>query len=288
MNARLFFTYLVIASVSLLSLGNKNGRASSANKGNTGAPGDETSLGLPKTCMNCHNQGPIVADVEITVLDADSVAITAYKPGETYTAQVKIMASGPDLQGYGFQMIALRNNGNTDLDGFKDMNPNNYKIASISNGRTYAEHDNISSSNLFKVTWVAPPGGTGGVTFYAAGNGVNKNGMTSGDGAGVDSLQLNEFGTSPSSEPNINETVLMVSPNPIADLAKVTIAGSSTSDFSLSAYDNRGVLFLQKTVELVNSDAQIVEVSTAGWPPGIYYFTYETEKSRKIVKTIKL
>ena len=112
--------------------------------------------------------------------------------------------------------------------------------------------------------------------------------MTSGDGAGVDSLQLNEFGTSPSSEPNINETVLMVSPNPIADLAKVTIAGSSTSDFSLSAYDNRGVLFLQKTVELVNSDAQIVEVSTAGWPPGIYYFTYETEKSRKIVKTIKL
>ena len=165
---RLLFSTLIFSLIVLLSMGNKNGRASSANRGNTGAPGDETSLGQPKTCMNCHNQGPITASLAISVLDADNQPVTQYRPGQPYTAQVKITASGSGLMGYGFQMIALRDAGNTDLDGFTDSNPNNYKIASISNGRTYAEHDNISSSNTFNVNWTAPAAGTGSVTFYSS------------------------------------------------------------------------------------------------------------------------
>ncbi len=70
---------------------------------------------------------------------------------------------------------------------------NNYKIATIPNGRTYAEHDNVSTPNIFNVVWTAPAAGTGNVT-YAAGNAVDKNGLNSGDGSSVTTLKTKRIG----------------------------------------------------------------------------------------------
>ncbi len=284
---RLTVSTLILSLILLLAMGNKNGRASSANRGNTGAPGDELSLGLPKTCANCHNQGPITASLAISVLDANNQPVTQYQPGQQYTAQVKITATGSGLVGYGFQMIALRDAGNTDLDGFSDQNPNNYKIASISNGRTYAEHDNISVSNTFNVKWTAPVAGTGSVTFYAAGNGVNANGGTGGDGSGLNSLQLTEAGTASEAEPFAAMAPMAVFPSPMPENAYLKIGQAASGDYRLRAYDNNAKMVWENQLWLPETGAT-VELPAAAWSPGVYYLQLEGGGGASIVKAVKL
>lgn len=294
---RLAISTIFLGLIVLLSMGNKNGRASSANRGNTGAPGDETSLGQPKTCINCHNQGPITASLAISVLDVDNIPVTQYRPGQQYTAQVKITASGAGLSGYGFQMIALKNAGNTDLDGFSDMNPNNYKIATITNGRTYAEHDNISTSNTFNVKWTAPAAGTGSVTFYSAGNGVNANGGTGGDGSGFSTLQLTEHSTSSTVEPVETEPVetepaniivpMSVFPSPILENAQLKIGQLAAGRYRIRAFDS-GAKMVWENELWVPEIGAIVEVPAAAWPKGLYYLQLEGAGGGTIIKAVKL
>lgn len=279
------FVFL-LAFLALVSLGNKNGRASQAQKGNTGAPGDETQGGQPVTCMNCHNSGPITASVAIHLLNASGDTVSQYVPGQPYTARVSINASGPNLQGYGFQMIALRNSDNTDLNAFSDVNPNNYKIATIPNGRRYAEHDNVSSTNTFNVAWTAPPAGTGNVTFYAAGNGVNKNGTTSGDGAGFSSLTLPEAGTSSAAEPALSVSGL-VWPNPAQQDFMLRLTSDLAGDFVFKAFDTAGQLVWQSQFFLPSGSSEIL-VSAENWAKGVYFIAIEGSKSATNVKVLKL
>lgn len=286
MNLRQFSFLLISLLLLLMSLGNKNGRASAANRGNTGAPGDELSGGQPRTCINCHNQGPITASLSISVLDAAGNAVTQYMPGAAYTARVKITAAGTDLSGYGFQMIALRDNGNTDLDGFSDMNPNNYKLVSISNGRTYAEHDNVSAVNTFDVKWTAPAAGAGSVTFYAAGNGVNGNGNTGGDGAALNSLRLTEFGTVDAPEATSFPGV-RVFPNPVAQTLRISLGSSLTGECRVSVFDLAGRQVMATTAagEMLASG---LEISAETWKPGTYVVRLENAGRQSHVKVVKL
>jgi len=284
---RLVVSTLFLSLIVLLSMGNKNGRASSANRGNTGAPGDETSMNQPTTCINCHNQGPITASLAISVFDVDNIPVTQYRPGQQYTAQVKITASGTGLTGYGFQMIALKDAGNTDLDGFSDMNPNNYKIATITNGRTYAEHDNISTANTFNVKWTAPTAGTGSVTFYSSGNGVNGNGGTGGDGSGFSALKLTEFGTTAANEA-VNIVVPMsIFPSPILENARLKIGQLPSGNYRLRAFDNGAKMIWENELSLPEMGATI-ELPAASWSPGVYYLQLQGPGGAAIVKVVKL
>jgi hypothetical protein len=288
MKFRLVYMVFLCALCAVVLLGNKNGRASQAQKGNTGAPGDETQSGQPKTCMSCHNQGPITASVAINVLDANNAPVTQYTPGQQYTARVTITASGLDLGGYGFQMIALRASDNSDLDGFTDSNPNNYKLASIPGGRTYAEHDNISTPNTFNVRWTAPPAGTGVVKFYASGNGVNKNGQTSGDGAGVASLTLTEFGTTTSIDNVLDFSAkATVTPNPARSESRFRAQVPASGDYRLEAFDLAGHLVWSSAQQVQDSDLNI-EISMADWVPGIYLLRASGAGASAIVKVLKL
>jgi len=270
----------------LLVLGNKNGRASQAQRGNTGAPGDETQSGQPKTCINCHGQGPILASLALSVLDSANNPVTQYLAGKNYTARVTITASGAGLNGYGFQMIGLRDSDNTDLDGFTDVNPNNYKLASIPEGRTYAEHSNISTSNLFNVTWTAPPTGTGSITLYAAGNGVNSNGTSSGDGSGFNSLKLTESSTF-TNEIAEHLPKLTVFPNPLQDQSTVHLESLEAGEYQVTAFDLSGksVWITQQNLILGKTSFYI---PSAAWLPGIYFIRLEKGNQATSVKVLKL
>lgn len=287
MTLRLLFTTLIFGLILILGMGNKNGRASSQNRGNTGAPGDETSLGQPKTCQNCHNQGPILASLDITVLNANNQPITQYQPGQQYTASVKITATGTGLQGYGFQMIALRDAGNTDLDGFTDTNPNNYKIATITNGRTYAEHDNISTANTFNVKWTAPVAGTGNITFYASGNGVNGNGTTSGDGGAKFSLHLQEFGTVAANEPQSPDYSMRLSPNPVIGDTRLNTGTLPTGQYRARSFNASAKMVWESPVT-VTGPSEDIQIPAAEWQAGLYYIQLEGAHGHAIVKVVKL
>lgn len=270
----------------LVLLGNKNGRASQAQRGNTGAPGDETEGGQPKTCIACHNQSSILASVAVSVLDSASNPVTQYIPGKLYTARVTITASGNNLNGYGFQMIGLRDSDNSDLDGFSDVNPNNYKIATIPGGRTYAEHNNISATNTFDVRWTAPPTGTGSVTLYAAGNGVNATGTSSGDGSGFGSVKLTEL---VSSTQNLDGALarIAVYPNPVQSTSVLNLKQLEAGAYQISAFDISGKTVWSSQQTLPEGDSNL-SFSTADWRPGVYIIRLETAGKSSSVKVLKL
>ena len=270
----------------LVLLGNKNGRASQSQSGNTGAPGDETQGGQPKTCIACHSQSSILASVAVSVLDSSNTPVTQYIPGKLYTARVTITASGNNLNGYGFQMIGLRDSNNSDLDGFSDVNPNNYKIATIPGGRTYAEHNNISDTNIFDVRWTAPPTGTGSVTLYAAGNGVNANGTSSGDGSGFGSVKLTEL---VSSSQNLEGALARIAlqPNPVQSTAVLKLKQLDAGVYQISAFDISGKTVWSSQQTLPEGDS-ILSFSTAEWLPGVYFIRLETAGKSSSVKVLKL
>ncbi|MEZ4920519.1 MAG: choice-of-anchor V domain-containing protein [Saprospiraceae bacterium] len=284
------FTYTLAALLlcSIAFLGNKNGRASQAGKGNTGAPGDETSpSGLKRTCGYCHASTQIFSDMEITILDSMGNAISEYIPESQYTARVRVNATGNGIAGYGFQMIALRDSGYVDLDGFTDMNPNNYKIATTnSNGRTYAEHDNISSVDSFLVKWTAPPAGTGNITFYASGNAVNGNGQSSGDGPCNDSLKLTEAVLSSNLSLQVPTFELSAYPNPVQDQVNFVISVLKTEVYKVDVFNQSGQQVYNGNTQLVNQYNQL-RVDASNWTPGVYYARLSGAGQSKVIKLVK-
>ncbi len=272
MKIRLLYFFFFGALCFTILPGNKNGRASEAKRGNTGAPGDETNTnGSPRTCNYCHfgAAGPVVF---IHLLDENGDTLTQYTPGHKYKARVLIQNTNPNLIGYGFQMIALRNADSTDLDGFSDPGNNtvnNYKIATIANGRTYAEHDNISNANQFEVVWTAPPAGTGPVTFYAAGNAVNRNGTSSGDGAAHSSLEIGEDLAASTNNWGDNTPTIRVWPNPTTTNAMLQVELPWAGNFQIRVFDSSGRLVWAAKQELFSGQNR-VDLPAAAWAPGVY------------------
>jgi hypothetical protein len=238
--------------------------------------------------MDCHDDGNFNPFVSIHIVDSSNTAISQYTPGQHYIARVTINTSGATPAGYGFQMIALRDNGNTDLDGFTDVNPNNYKLATISNGRTYAEHPTISASDTFNVRWTAPPAGTGSVTFYAAGNAVNGNNNTSGDGANFTSLQLPEAGILAAGEVSAaTAPTLQVFPNPVYYDVEARFYLPFSGIFLLKAYDLSGNLVWSESRNC-SAGNNTCRIPTEKWPAGAYILSLSGAQTSLTVKILKL
>lgn len=293
MKFRLVYTIFIGALLLVFSLGNKNGRASTPpGAGNTGAPGDEALFnGTPIVCNSCHtpsNPNPISSSVTISILDADGDTVTQYLPGNQYTARVIINTQTGNPVRWGFQMIALKDAGNTDLDGFSDVNPNNYKIATVnSTGRTYAEHDNSSTSNIFNVKWTAPVAGTGNVTFYAAGNAVNNNGQNTGDGASFSNLKLTEGSVSSTQNPDADRLGLRLWPNPIVAETNFYFNAPQAGNYRLAVHDLSGRMVWESTQTLPSGENHLA-ISAAGWDSGIYFASLTGNGVSANVKVVKL
>lgn len=168
-------------------MSNKGGRASQQGQGSTGAPGE------PETCKNCHN-GNIVVELKMYVIDGKDT-VKSYEPGKSYFIDVVVNPlSGPTPKAYGFQitgLIAALNKTGVNIKTISAVSANS-KTATADNGRLYAEHNGVTPANTFRIAWIAPPVGTGAVSFYTAGNGVNANNSESGDGSNKTSKQLDE------------------------------------------------------------------------------------------------
>ena len=184
-------------------------------------------------------------------------------------------------------MIALEDEGNTDIDGFSDINPNNYKIATVnSTGRTYAEHDNSSTSNIFNVRWTAPIAGTGSVTFYAAGNAVNNNGQNTGDGASYSNFKLVEGSASSTQNPDAENLGLRIWPNPIATEANISAVLPQAGDYRVAVYDLSGRLVWKNAYTLPAGENRL-EVSATKWGAGVYFVNFSGNGISANIKVAK-
>jgi Secretion system C-terminal sorting domain/Reeler domain len=287
-----YSAFLMFLLLMVLAVGsaNKNGRAATANKGNTGAPGDDMNAnGFKITCQNCHNAGPITATMGIVMLDAQGDTVTTFTPGADYTIRVNIDGVGTTVSRYGFQMIPIRDSDNSDIKGMSDwgsLTSNNYKISNInSTNRTYAEHANASLTDTFNVRWKAPLAGTGSVTFYASGNAVNNNGGTSGDGAAVATLKVFDATVSTSTDEPLVES-LKLFPNPVVD--QVTLQGqfNEKGTYDLSVFNLQGQRVWSQQSNL--NGWQQYSIPTSDWPAGVYLLQVRNEGGKlthtKIVK----
>lgn len=154
----------------------------------TNAPYIENCPTCPRenNCTACHtgaapNSGP--GSVTIAGLPAN------YRPNQ----QIPLTVTTSDPNGviYGFQLVAIRANGeNAGTFTFPAAEPQPLQVISgfvNGNERRYLEHT-ISGvtptqfgSKAWSFTWTAPSERVGKISFYAAGNGANSDGSTSGD-----------------------------------------------------------------------------------------------------------
>ena len=167
---------------------NSNGRATAANAGNTGAPGENT-------CGQCHNGGNYNASVTVQMFaQGATVPTTQFFPGNTYTVKVTVNNAMGNPFGYGFQLTALTDAESSPISGYSSLASNvKQKTITIQNaftGRTYLEHNGVTSNNIFQFSWTAPQTLNEAVTFYASGNVVNGTGSTSGDATNSTSLTI--------------------------------------------------------------------------------------------------
>ncbi len=203
----------IIYTVSLCLIGfalmnNSGGRASSANQGNTGAPGDNS-----RTCANCHgNRIPV--ELSIEVFDDNDQQVNTYKPGDTYRVVVSLDSDSPAANAYGFQMTSIIDENLEDVATWANPS-NNAKIANARD-RQYVEHNGPSQESTFEVEWTAPAEPQDSITFYAAGNAVNLNGSTGGDGSANNQLTL-AADVSSFTEEARDLAVFRISSNPVMD-----------------------------------------------------------------------
>lgn len=168
-----------------------NGRATAANAGNTGAPGES------QLCGNCHNGG-VFGTVNVSIQlfqQGTNIPVSSYLPGQTYDLSVSINNSSGNPFGYGFQLTALTVVGNNPIAGYFNLATNvkqkTVTVGSVA-GRTYIEQNGVTNNNIFNTSWTAPAAGTGSIRFYAAGNAVNGNSSTSQDNGGSTTLTIAE------------------------------------------------------------------------------------------------
>ncbi len=274
MKKYIYFLFL-LSFGSVLLMSNRAGRAYSGGLGSTGAPGDDAT-----TCLNCHN-GPINVSLDIFVLDGKDTVKT-YTPDKEYEVKVRVNhVSGNVPSAYGFQLLSLHaplKKTGTDNKSWIPISAN-ARTFTPRNGRMYVEHIDRSSSNLFEMKWTAPKAGTGAVSFYAAGNGVNSNNNFSGDGSAKISLELQEkTGTYVVNMDQRNN--LRILPNPVQDLA--FIEGDLSDVHHIALHNLLGRILLSQEV---STSSRTIDLSS--YADGIYFVQF-IAKDGTTIRTSKI
>ena len=285
---KLKFTYFLFAIglISIaLSYGSSGGRAAAANSGNTGAPGDNT-----ETCVTCHgNSAAIQVLIDLDLLDGAGEPITEYTPGATYTAKILLDVQQGTPEAFGFQMVALK--GELDQNGedaaaYGAVSANAQVVTTTgANPRTYVEHDGPSETNEFTAEWTAPEAGTGPISFYACGNGVNDNGTTGGDNAACIKVQFNE---AIDTRTNTLEAIsaLNVYPNPVSDNLMLEVAATEHQSGKWSLNSLSGRMLTHQALEL-NTGNNLINIPVNHLSSGIYFLKIQTEEgfiTKRIIK----
>jgi len=289
MKFRNIYILLALLSLGYIFVSTSAGRADATNWGNTGAPGDQTlGNGSPRTCISCHSGGNIEVDLGIDIQNLDGSALenNSYVPGATYNMSVTITASSGTPSGYGFQMVALTDADEQEVNTWSNPSANTEIAFANNTGRTYVEQTSTSSSNTFTMDWQAPESGKGDVTFYSCGNGVNGNIGTTGDGAACSTLTLTEAATNSVTNLNSDALRLELSPNPAMDQLQVAIDTQLNDDFQLNILNMNGQL-VSRQVWPSTTNAK-VNLDVSQFTSGMYFIQITNASYSTTSKWIKL
>ncbi len=289
MKFRSIYMILGLCFLGFIFSSNRNGRAAGQNWGNTGAPGDQTlANGQPRTCVSCHNTGNIQVTLDIILTDDDGNTISDnYTPGATYDLQVKVNhAAGPTPGGYGFQIVALDDANESEINTWTEPSAN-VKFSLASNtGRTYPEQVGLADSGDFQMKWTAPAEGTGSITFYSCGNGVNGTGSNGGDGAACSTLTLQEGMVNSTADVFARSFDLQISPNPANQFLNLAIRSSKSAEFKVSVLNTYGKVVRDEFIDFQHGDNEL-KLYIADLPNGMYFIQVQNLRASSIAKWMK-
>jgi hypothetical protein len=213
----------------------------------TGAPGE-----MSCASSGCHS-GVATANSPNISIDFGG-GLSTYQAGVTYQITIANSAAGAK---YGFEMVALDNNGDN-VGVFTGNSSQNTKVtASTSNGRSYVHHFNATTTAVYTFQWQAPPTNVGIVTFYAACNAANGNALGTGDFIHLKQLAV-DFNTAIGDAPApATKNRIITYPNPLigSDLF-VAYRLPEAQNISLEIYDLNGKLMEQRDMGYVQSGEQ--------------------------------
>ncbi|MGB3800429.1 MAG: choice-of-anchor V domain-containing protein [Lewinella sp.] len=261
-----------LLALSILLAGYSSGPASSDGQGYTGAP--SAGGGTEGNCGTCHNSG----DYGTPQIEArfDGMDDLTYRPGQTYTVTVSVQSEFGQPVGYGFQAQFLDSTDPILQPAGVLSDPDDAtQIATVNNGRSYAEHKGPNADSLFSFNWTAPPIGTGTVSMYLVGNTVNRAAGSGGDNGSREPLILSltegeEVSTSLAGSP----TALLAGsayPNPTTDQAVVPIDVPATGRYRFDLISPDGKTIATSTQQLFPG-AQSVTVDLRSRAAGIYHY----------------
>ncbi|MCE2789514.1 MAG: hypothetical protein LW630_06330 [Saprospiraceae bacterium] len=221
----------------------------------TKAPGEANH----NSCASCHTPaGSYNTNVTLEVLNSDSMAVTHYQPGQTYTIRLKVTATN-NPKAYGFQMACLDSLTNTDY-GVWSVLGEKVKQQNLNVGgkqRKYLVQSSPKTSGTFTANWKAPASDVGKMKFYFTGLAVNLNGNTNGDNNKFGQLSL------PGPVSSIESTQIAHQspfyPNPMTDVCFVRDDQTRLLRFT----ETSGCQF-----EIIASKGASADVSQI--PPGTY------------------
>jgi hypothetical protein len=208
----------LIVSLGFLSIWLLLSNASGVPQAVTKAPGEANH----NSCASCHNpSGNYVTSISLDILNADSMLVSQYQPGQTYTVKVKVSATN-NPKSFGFQMACLDSLTNTDMGVWSALG-DKVKQQTLNVGgkpRKYLVQSSPKASGVFTASWKAPAIDVGKIKFYFAGLAINQNGNTSGDNNQFGQRTL--FGPSSSSLSYEPEQTNVLYPNPITNWCNVS------------------------------------------------------------------
>ena len=276
----IIFAWAIIFSSVMLFQAHSDGRATRG-RDNTGAPGGQGGGNGPITCNNCHNNGSFDTALNLELLDANDNPITEYIPNQTYIARVTIeTVSGMDPSGYGFQMVSLLDSNDSDVNGWVETGiSSNVQLTRIDNlDRVFAEHNDLSSSNVFTAVWTAPAQNSGDLSFYVAGIAANSNQASSGDTSPeLIKVTFAESETTSTSQINANFD-LDIYPNPSSEF--INISGDIENKF-VEIYQ------FGKLLQTMESNSKNATLSLNNYSAGLYILVLR-DKNKQVLASRKL
>lgn len=260
----IFSVFIMLAGLILLqSLTLKVTRKEGADPGHTGSPGDGN-----KNCTVCH--GGTAVNVSGWIIS--DIPSSGYVPGQSYI----ITTTNTEVEGnrFGFQVSPQNTAG--DLLG-KIILTDSIQTQLVGSGKYITYTANGVDGNGFKTwsfKWVAPPKGTGEVTFYGAYN-SNFNGHKDGDKTFLSTLIANEEGTTGIIDLPNNVSSFSVFPNPATDNASINVDLKKSSNLFIDVTNISG-----KQVAIIMNEKQnglvTKQFDVASLPSGIYLIRLHT------------
>lgn len=171
----LFFTGLAVTLLFLFT-GYSNGPGAQVDMGFTGAPGETGQV-----CGGCHNLAGSYGIVQVDLTSFTGTLPYEYIAFDPTYMEVEFSTAMGTPVGYGFQLIMMDGLGNPMDVTYFDLSDNAKQIT-LSNGRTYLEHNGISSSNLLSFIYILNEKPADGVVnVHVGATAANGNGMNTGD-----------------------------------------------------------------------------------------------------------